>query len=361
MNEENKDPALTGEDQGAVADLNQTPSAPATVRESLEAAKDQLSQQADPAAKPDAAGSTPSDQAAVGGLQPPQHWSAEDKAMFAKQSPDAQKWLMARHKAMEGDNTRNSQALSEYKKRFEQVEQIFAPHRDRLQASGQTEADVVRNLLAAQLFLEKDPITGLKWLAQNLKVDLKQLIDGAQPADGGEDDPFGTLHPKVAETLKSLTDKVGQFETAAQQAQREAAERGSRELQQTIQEFTTSKNDAGEPLYPHMENDEVRTTMSALIKSGRVDIAKCGGVAPALKTAYEMAVYAVPGTRDALLKAAKAAEEKKAADERARAVQKAKKAGVSVSGASTSAAPSTSKGSVRATLLDTAREAGWSV
>jgi hypothetical protein len=283
--------------------------------------------------------------------------------MFAKQSPEAQKWLLARHKEMEADNTRNSQQVAEYKRRYEPMEQIFAPHRERLAAVGQTEADVTRNLLAAQMFLEKEPIQGLRWLAQNLKVDLRQLVDGAngaQPA-GDDDDPFATLDPRVAATIKQLNDKIGTIEGTFEQSKRAQAEQAQRSLQQSIQDFTTAKDDRGEPLYPHVQNESVRTTMSALIKTGLVDIEKCGGIVPALKAAYDKAVYAVDETRDALLQNAREAEAKKAADERARQVQKAKKAGVSVSGASTSGASSTSKGSVRATIQEAARQQGWTV
>ncbi|OJW29857.1 MAG: hypothetical protein BGO51_06150 [Rhodospirillales bacterium 69-11] len=297
------------------------------------------------------------------GTQAPQHWSAEDKAMFAKQSPEAQQWLLARHKAMEGDNTRNSQALAEMKRRFEPIDQIFAPHRERLTQTGQSESDVVRNLLAAQLFLEQKPEEGLIWLAQNLNVDLRKVAGklGGTANPDADDDPFGTLHPKVAEAFKMLTSKVEHFETQAQRAEREAAEQAQHQLHQSITEFREAKNASGELLYPHIADQEVTATMAALIKSGNVNIEQCGGLIPALKTAYEKAIYAVPGTRDALLKAEKAASEKKAADERARQVDKARKAGVSVSGASTSAASPVSRGSVGATLRETAREMGWNV
>jgi hypothetical protein len=44
------------------------------------------------------------------GNQPPDHWSAEDRAVFAKLPPDAQSMLQRRYSEMEADYTRKSQA-----------------------------------------------------------------------------------------------------------------------------------------------------------------------------------------------------------------------------------------------------------
>lgn len=362
MNEETQDPALGGEvADTAVSDLK---SGPSTVRESLESARDQLAQKTD-TNQPivDAAQAAPgTQQAPVIDANVPKHWKAEDKAMFSKQTPEAQKWLLSRHKEMEADNTRNSQQVAEYKRRYEPMEQIFAPHRERLASVGQTEADVTRNLLAAQVFLEKDPVQGIRWLMQNLGVDSKQLsaADNGQQAED-DDDPFATLDPRVAAHIKALNEKVGTIEGSFEQGRRAQSEQAQRSLQQSIQDFTSATDAAGAPQYPHIQNESVRTTMSALIKSGIVDIEKCGGIAPALKAAYDKAVYSVDETRDALLQNAREAEAKKAADERTRQVNKAKKAGVSVSGASTSSASSASQGSVRSTVRDAARQQGWTV
>src|SRR5688572_25526764 len=39
---------------------------------------------------------------AVPAVEPPQHWAAQDKELFGKLPPDGQKFLLDRHKAMEG-------------------------------------------------------------------------------------------------------------------------------------------------------------------------------------------------------------------------------------------------------------------
>ena len=44
------------------------------------------------------------------GNQPPDHWSAEDRAVFARLPPDAQSMLQRRYSEMEADYTRKSQA-----------------------------------------------------------------------------------------------------------------------------------------------------------------------------------------------------------------------------------------------------------
>ncbi len=46
-------------------------------------------------------------------LAPPIHWSDEDKAVFENQTPEARRFLLERHRAMEGDYTRKSQYVSD--------------------------------------------------------------------------------------------------------------------------------------------------------------------------------------------------------------------------------------------------------
>ena len=46
-------------------------------------------------------------------FEPPQHWSEEHKATFREQSPEAKKFLLDRHKAMEGDYTQKTQQLAQ--------------------------------------------------------------------------------------------------------------------------------------------------------------------------------------------------------------------------------------------------------
>jgi hypothetical protein len=46
-------------------------------------------------------------------LEPPQHWSEEHKATFREQSPEARKFLLDRHRQMEGDYTQKTQQLAQ--------------------------------------------------------------------------------------------------------------------------------------------------------------------------------------------------------------------------------------------------------
>ena len=294
------------------------------------------------------------------GPQPPQHWSKADKDEFLSHDAKGREWLLKRHQSMEGDYTRRVQALAEEKRRYGQFDEIFAPHKDRLAATGQSEADVVRNVIAAQVYLEQNPVEGLKWLAQNLGVDLKTLtIDGAAAPADADGDPFDALDPKIANVLKGVMGDVGAIKQTFEQQQVTARNEAARGLQRSMTEFTAAKNEAGEPAYPHLANDEVRNTMAALIRTGQVDIEKSGGIVPALKVAYDRAVYAVPSTREALVQSEWETRQKKAAGASAERVKQARRAGVSLSGSGSSGAASSDGKSIKDLLKEAAQERGF--
>src|SRR6187551_2265664 len=60
------------------------------------------------------------------GNRPPDHWSAEDRAVFAKLPPDAQSMLQRRYSEMEADYTRKSQANASAVQAVNQLAPIFS-------------------------------------------------------------------------------------------------------------------------------------------------------------------------------------------------------------------------------------------
>jgi hypothetical protein len=287
----------------------------------------------DPAAPaaPEAQPAAPTDPAAPA-IEAPQHWASADKERFAKLSPDGQQFLLDRHKAMEGDYTRNMQAIAPLRKVAEQ----WQPY---LQQFGQnaTPDKVFNHLLQAEYSLrngtpEQKTALFRQW-AQEYGINLDQAVPPA--ADEYVDPHVATLNQKLAQ----LEAWKNSREQAEQHHQRQQAERQHTELQSTITSFAAEKTEAGAPAHPHYE--AVRETMAALIG---------GGQAQDLKTAYDMAVWARPDLRQQLLAAQHEAATRKAAEEAKAKSQKAGTAAASVSGKPVGATPPGPANSVREEL-----------
>ncbi len=284
-----------------------------------------------PTAEP-AAPETP----AVPAVEPPQHWAAQDRELFGKLPPEGQKFLLDRHKAMEGDYTRRMQEIAPLRKASEQ----WQPY---LQQIGATPDQAFQALIGAEYTLRNGTPEQKQQALQKLAADYQiPLGQTAQPPATDEyvDPQVAALNQKLAQLEAWKTSR----EQAEQQYQRQQQERQQSELQSTITTFATETTDAGTPAHPHFE--AVKETMAALIGSGQ---------APDLKTAYDMAVWARPDLRQQLLTAQQEAAVKKAAEEAKAKAQKANTAAASISGRPVGAVAAAPAKSVREEL-----ERAWS-
>jgi hypothetical protein len=183
-------------------------------------------------------------------------------------------------------------------------------------AVGHPPEALFRSLLVAERELRTNPVEALKWLARSYSIDLSRLAPaqqaGAQPLQAGPADPQEP-QPWQAEiaALRSQIQETHQLTAAQQQA---ALQRQQVEASQEIQNFAKDR--------PHF--DTVRQDMALLIREGR---------AKDLAEAYEMAQWAHPASRAALLQEQQqAAEAKRNADAAARVAAARKASGVNVRG-----------------------------
>jgi hypothetical protein len=272
---------------------------------------------------------------AVPAVEAPQHWAAQDRELFGKLPPDGQKFLLDRHKAMEGDYTRRMQEIAPLRKATEH----WTPY---LQQIRVTPEQAFQELIGMEHTLRtgspEQKQQALQQLAAAYEITLGQT---AQPPEDQYVDPqVAALNQKLAQ----LESWKNSREQAEQQYQRQQQERQQSELQSTITSFATETTDAGTPAHPHFE--DVKGTMAALIG---------GGQAPDLKTAYDMAVWARPDLRQQLFTAQQDAAAKKAAEEAKAKALKANTAAASVTGRPVGAMPAAPAKSVREEL-----ERAWS-
>lgn len=266
-------------------------------------------------------------------MEAPAHWPAADREMFAKQPPEAQKWLLGRHKAMEADYTKKTQELTSVRRMKEVLDEVFAPFREQMHLNGIDEVTAIRQLVGAHQFLQRDPAGGIKHLADKYGIELKSLIDGAAAADpAGESPTVKALRTQV----EQLTGQLKQF-TGAQTEQQMHARLNE------VTQFAEEKDDQGNLKRPHF--DDVAKDVARLIKAAKSD-----GETLSLQDAYDQAVYANPQTRQKVLAAQDAQRRAKEEAERKAKADAAKKAAFDVKGEGAAAAVAANNNSLRADL-----------
>ena len=245
-------------------------------------------------------------------LTAPDHWSTENKELFAKQTPEGQRFLLDRHKEMEADYTRKTQEIAEVKNELGPYWEKFAAQRGYLQRQGITTSQYLENLTNADLMLSRDPVSGIRQIAQAYGVDLS---DPALIGDGASVDP----------QYQSLQRELAELKNTIAQRDQEAYQSGVKTFQEQIVSFADQTTEAGEKAHPYF--DEV---MNDMVVQAQVERAQ--GRVPELSKLYEQAVWANPTTRSKQLAADRAAQAAEA-EKRARAkAAKAKEASSSPSG-----------------------------
>lgn len=274
----------------------------------------------------------PEQQAAVDGKPPeaakptiepidaPTHWAAAHKEMFAKQSPEAQRWLVERDRETAGLVTRKTQELADRARSYDEIDRALAPRLASFALNGKTPGAVINQLFAYSDFLAQNPKGFIQQVAHETGVDLRQF---GQPTPDGQpaaqSDPIvQQLHGQIGQLQQQIQQLTGHVQTRQQNDETQARTA----LDNEIASFRDAKDTTGAFTYPHF--DEVRADMGALMASGR---------AADLKTAYEMAVYANPTTREAMLGAQRRKEQAdREKSDREKSAQ-AQRAGSSITGA----------------------------
>ncbi len=304
-------------------------------------------------------------------------WSQADKAVLAKLPPEAQQFLVRRHTEMEADHTKKTQAIAEFRKEYEPVEQLFQPFLPQMQQQGFTRASLIKAWAdVEQQLIQGKGVDVIARIVKDYRIDpgevAKTLGLSAASATAPQTvqsnaaavqlDPEvdkllqGYLTPLLAPIQKQLADVTGFTQQQRDQMVRQQQQQRDQEMSsanQTVQQFIDAVGKDGQPLHPHYA--EVESFMVTLATAERA-----AGRRPDLEQIYDQAVYATPTTRAKLLAAQTAAQEAtRQAQARAKATA-SRNAAVSVTGAPTGGpAPRTKKepASIREALMEAAAEA----
>jgi len=290
--------------------------------------------------------------------QPPEHWSAEDRATFAKLPLEGQSFLMRRHQEMEADYTRKAQAASGAVQFTQALAPVFEDPviQGSLQQYGLNAAQAVQQWAAyhkrAQSPDPREKITMLAEIAQNMGFDPARLFVTTQsnpPPNLSQEDMNDPAIRYFADHASRTQSELQAVKTQIQtmlNAEAEQREKTSIDAAlQTIEQFEHEKDASGRLLRPYFNDvvDDVLEIFEAHPERG-------------LQDAYRRAVRTNDAAFEKLLAEERQQRQGQSSLDRAKAASRGNTRGITSPVAKPSA--KTGNGSLRDLLERTADEVG---
>lgn len=171
-------------------------------------------------------------------IDPPQFWSADKKALFAKATPDLQKAIVE-HEAQRNEYVHRLANESERGRAIEKrVSDVFKPYELKLKAHGINDPlQAAERLMAWNEIIESDPLTAVKTLMQRNGLtpqDLMYQDDGSgQPQQPYQSDP-------------RVDEAIAKAEAAERRLQEWQQQQEAQALQSEVDAFKNSKDSTGQ-------------------------------------------------------------------------------------------------------------------
>lgn len=168
-------------------------------------------------------------------LEAPEHWEASHREVFNSQTPEAQEFLLERHKSMEGVMTRKTQELASVSRQFDDIKNALAPYETEFRSKGLDHAGAVRALAAWDTKLRTGGKAAVLELAQAYGVDLDAEDEYIDPS------------------VKAVQDQLRELQTHNAQAQHAAQQEQQNRVLNEMQSFQQETDASGKLLHPHYE------------------------------------------------------------------------------------------------------------
>lgn len=265
-------------------------------------------------------------------VEPPSNWSAADKKVFKSLQPEAQKFLVDRHKAMEADYTKKTQDLqktpeAELRKKLDPlereygpIEQMFAPHREVMRQKGLTPQSIIQGWAEVERrLMEGDGIEVIKGLVNGYQLDQGEVLKalGAKINEKGEIE-VDEVDRRVKAAMKPFESYMTTEQQRQQAAQAESIRAQAARLETEINAFKAEADKDGNLKHPHF--DAVQEDMVNIATGYKAR----GLVVPKLEDLYNRAVRANPSTYEAYrTQEIESAKAKEKAEARAKAAKAA--------------------------------------
>jgi hypothetical protein len=232
----------------------------------------------------------------------PRSWSADATEVWSKVPRAAQEMFVKRDTEANTKISQQGQQLKTYEpvsKLLEQAGEVGTKY-------GMQGHEVVAEMIRANAYLERDPLSAIRDLADAYEVDLRQLGVTGQAA------PESALQAQV----HALQQRLRGFEHNQDALAQRESETRTASLQVQVEDFAKDKADFA----------ELEKVIHRQILALKAD-PETAGMSPLdmLKQAYEEARWASPATRDRVLKESKEKEEKARLEEAKKRAADAKK------------------------------------
>lgn len=189
-------------------------------------------------------------------LEAPQHWDQQARELFATRDRETQEWLLARHRAMEGDYTKKMQAHADAIRYAEQTRSAWNQVAQHAAHLGMDEAGVQR---MAQAYLSnylQNPQQFVHWLAQQVGYQPPQPDEYQSP----EAQRLAAIERQIGEQRAMQQWAYQQHQNMVRQAQEEQL-RG--EIQSELGAFESAKDAKGNLKHPLMQNEQARELIAS--------------------------------------------------------------------------------------------------
>jgi len=294
--------------------------------------------------------------------QAPEHWSAEDKATFARLPQEGQAFLLKRHGEMEAEFTRKAQASAGAVQFTQSLAPVFTDRRIQtsLQQSGMNPTQAIQEWAGFHVRAMspnlQDRFNLLVDLTERMQLDPARIFVGLNKSPLPEGlseaelkDPavkyFADLHGKTTSELNALRSQIQQRWEAENQARAQANEQHAK---QNIDQWADEVGSDGQPLRPYFNT--VLPIMLDLYKANpQRNMAE----------AYEAACWAHPDVRKLQLAAEYQRQQSRHDVEKARIAQRGNVRGLTSPAVKPPGANGPSRGSLRDTIEQSAEEVGF--
>jgi hypothetical protein len=294
--------------------------------------------------------------------QVPEHWSAEDKAVFAKLPAEGQAFLLRRHGEMEAEFTRKSQASAGAVQFTQSLAPVFTDRRiqSSLQQAGLNPTQAVQEWAGFHVRATSPNLQD----RFNLLVDLTERM-GLDPARifsalNKSPLPEGLSEAELKDpAVKFFADRLGQTTGELNALKNEMQQRWAQENQAraqageaharaNIDQFADEKAADGTPLRPHF--NAVLPILLDLFKANPQR---------SLAEAYDAACWSHPEVRKQLLAAEQYRQQSRQDVEKAKIAQRGNARGLTSPAVKPPGVNGPSRGSLRDTIEQAAEQIGY--
>lgn len=293
--------------------------------------------------------------------EPPVHWSAEDKATFARMPQEGRDFLLRRHGEMERDYQGKVQASASAVNFVQAMAPVFTdPIIDRsLREAGVNPLQAVEQWGAFhKRAMDPNPqvrVDLLKELATKMAVDPAAAFGpqinqppGNLPPEVQQNPVFRYLTDQISSVVSANTSLRGELESIRSTGERQRQDEMLRLSRQSVDQFADEVDAQGRLLRPHF-NTVIPELMTLMNANPNAD----------MRQAYETACYMNPSVRQILLSAGQQTQQQQDNLRRAQNAARSNVRGMTVP-VSKPAPPDDGKPKgLRATIMEAADEIGY--